>query len=200
MTYLVSIDPGFDEVALAAWDLTPPAGPSFDLATNLRRLRRVGIASTDPNDRWYERCRDLAEAVRDFAAGLDGHVTAIVVEVPSSRSAYHRNRAEQRSKTSPVMHGLMLLHLGIGAILTAAGQLPRCQVSERIASSTPKAQRKFLIERALNSLGLRASYNQDEYDAIWVGHQHLCGLMELERRRAVRPGPALDRLTPPSSL
>lgn len=181
--YVVAIDPGIDDTALAVFRL--PAVVPCGFTRALQDLEGVQMARTKPDEPLADRLRWIHQVVTGVADRYA--VVQWYVELPTTAGAYAAKRARQRTKGGVNADALAKLYLAIGTIVGAI----TAQSSELTflpAPKLPKLQRRAVVQSALQSARPdRPRYNEHQIDALYLGAAALgSGTYTTSLQRAAR--------------
>lgn len=166
MTFL-SIDPGLDEVAIAAWHWTHRNQMPANALAGVHLIRTGADASI------AERLLAIAKGMTDYLTPFDANeLRGIVMEKPPRGGMY--GRSEGRQQVS-VMASMYLQNLAAGAVIVSCG-LAGFQVELLEAPRLKKKLKQALGLQAITAAHLelppkRRSWSPDEKDAVAVGLQ-----------------------------
>lgn len=183
MSYVVAIDPGFDETAVAFFDLDRWSG-SVHLEAALLALADFAIVrNTDTSLALPTRLINLTQGVDELLAHHAEQHGLVAAFIEFAYAGVHRERRGRQRGQSPINgESMRRMFAGFGAVVPVVGRhVPPIDIHLVPPHGLKKAQRHASLDTACRRVGVKLPRNKDIRDAIWIGAASDWGLYRASR-------------------
>lgn len=190
MSYVVAIDPGFDETALAFFDLERWSG-ALHLEAAVQCLADYALVrNADTTLSFPARIVELADGVDEVLAHhAEEHGLAAAFIEQGYAGVYRERKGRQRGKTPINAESMRRMFAGFGVVVhLVAKYVAPIDIHLVAPHGLQKAQRHASLETAFRRVGRELPRNKDLRDAIWIGAAADWGLYRPSRFSNPRAG------------